>query len=403
MGMTPRQESRSVGFGVDQIVENRFRLPQDGRFGLLTNDAAVTAGDPTLQSRVALQRDGINLVRLFSPEHGMTNDVADGAPVPHGYDPDTKLEVVSLYGDEIRPTSGMLADLDGMLVDLPDIGTRYYTYIWTMSHLLEVCAEVDLPLWVLDRPNPIGGDLRSAEGPLFDESRCDSLVGRFAIPVRHCLTMGELARLWDREYGWNAKIEIVPAYGWKRSDHQPSTKLSFVPTSPAIPTYDSALLYPGTCLFEATNISIGRGTALPFQQIGAPWLDAARLRQRFMELQLPGIVSNTVSFTPRIGPYQGELCKGVQILITDHLALRPVAMGFFLLHMVITQSRGDFEWTRYPTTANPLGENHLERLVGVKGIAELLSTQRENIANEIRVWTTAPNWTKRVTPHLCYA
>ena len=403
MGMTPRQKGRSVGFGVDQIVENRFRLPQDGRFGLLTNDAALTASDPALRSRVALQRARINLVRLFSPEHGMTADVADGAPVPHGYDSYTDLKVVSLYGDNIRPTRDMLSGLDGMLVDLPDIGTRYYTYIWTMSHVLKVCAEVDLPLWILDRPNPIGGDLSVAEGPLLDESRCDSLVGRFAIPIRHCLTIGELARLWNCEYGWNAKLDVVPAYDWKRSDHHPSTKLRFVSTSPAIPTYDSALLYPGTCLFEATNISVGRGTALPFQQVGAPWLDADRLRQRFMELQLPGIMSNTVSFTPQIGPYQGELCKGVQLVITDQFALRPVAMGFSLLNTVITQSREDFEWSRYPTTANPLGEDHFERLIGVKGIADVLSTQRESLATEIRNWTTVPNWTKRAAPHLCYS
>ena len=284
MPTEPRRSAFSMGYGIDQIVQGACELPRLGRYGLLTNDAAVTASDSTMRSREALLRAGINLVRLFSPEHGLSAAEPDGAPVPHGRDLLTELEVISLYGRQTGPTPSTLSDLDGMLIDLPDIGTRSYTFIWTMSVMLEACAEAKLPLWILDRPNPIGGDLGMAEGPLLDEASCSSFLGRFAIPIRHSLTMGELARLWNYERGLKAELCIIPATGWRRTDHHPQTGLPFAPPSPGIPSYISALLYPALCFFEATNLSVGRGTTIPFQQIGAPWLDVARLQKELIDL-----------------------------------------------------------------------------------------------------------------------
>jgi len=400
--VTSQQHDQPVGYGVDQIVEREDFLPRDGRYGLLTNDAAVTASDPTLRSREALLKAGFNLVRLFSPEHGIAATAADGAAVSHGFDPLTNLEVVSLYGDSNRPAREMLSDLDGMLVDLPDVGTRYYTFIWTMSYVLEVCAELGIPLWILDRPNPIGGDLTAAEGPLLDEANSASFSGRFAIPIRHSLTMGELAQHWNAERQLNATLRVVPAYGWRRADHHPTTGLPFVPPSPAIPNYTSAMLYPGTCLFEATNLSVGRGTAEPFQQIGAPWLDQARLQASFMAHGLPGVASEPVRFTPSVDPHRGRPCKGIRLRITDPLALRPVTMGLSLLYSVIEESDGAFRWSRYPTSVNPQGEDHFARLIGRQDIAGVLEAQQEDIASRIQEWTSVPEWAGRVAAHLCY-
>ncbi|HEY9170955.1 MAG TPA: exo-beta-N-acetylmuramidase NamZ domain-containing protein, partial [Verrucomicrobiae bacterium] len=177
-------------FGVDQVLVTPGLLR--GRIGLVTNDAARTALDVRVRSRVALQGAGFKLIRLFSPEHGLGADTDDGAPVRDGFDPLTGLPVVSLYGNKLRPPRASLADLDAVVFDIPDIGARFYTYIWTLSHVLEACAEAGVPLVVLDRPNPLGGDLAAAEGPILDVARYGSFVGRAAIPIRHSLTAGEL-------------------------------------------------------------------------------------------------------------------------------------------------------------------------------------------------------------------
>jgi len=391
------------GYGVDRLVRGQAALPPAGlRFGLLTNDAARTADDPGALSRQALQRAGVRLTRLFSPEHGVSAAAADGVPVPDGFDPITQLPVVSLYSDRTRPTPAMLGDLDGVLIDLPDVGARFYTFIWTMSQMLEVCGEVGLPVWVLDRPNPIGGDLAAAEGPMLDATCCASFLGRYPMPIRHSLTIGELAGLWNEEQGLRAKLHVVPAVGWNRADHHPATGVPFTPTSPSMPRYASAMFYPGVCLFEATNVSVGRGTEHPFEQIGAPWLDADRLHAAFAALGLTGVESEPVAFTPSIHPHRGERCRGIRLRLVDPQRLRPVAMGLLLLAEAIKQSRGALQWSRYPTAANPQGDRHLERLVGCGGVAELLERGDPNLPASVQALTAATGWCERVRPHLLY-
>lgn len=395
--------SQSFGFGIDQIVRGHARLPSDRRYGLLTNDAARTADAPHTTSRQALLLAGVPLARLFSPEHGIGAAADDGAIVPDGVDPTTQLEVVSLYGERMRPERAMLDGLDAVLIDLPDIGARFYTFIWSMSYMLEACAEARIPVWILDRPNPIGGDLAMAEGPMLDVHSCASFLGRHPVPIRHSLTIGELARLWNDEQRLQAEMHVVPAVGWKRSDHQPATGAPFVPTSPAMSRYAGALFYPGICLFEATNVSVGRGTRRPFEQIGAPWLDAAALHAAFAGLKLPGVASEPVSFTPSIPPHSGQRCHGIRLKIIAPKSLRPVELGLLLLAIAIEHAQGAFQWLRYPTAANPQGDRHFELLVGRCDVVEMLENRHRDLRQRIQSLIAVPDWQGRVQPHLIYS
>lgn len=389
-----------VRFGIDEVLADPKRL--GGRLGLVTNEAARTAQDPQLHTRVALQRAGVSLVRLFAPEHGLGADAADGTAVPHGFDPLTGLSVVSLYGETLSPPPESLADLDAVVFDLPDLGARFYTYIWTLWHVRAACATAGVRLIVLDRPNPLGGDLAAVEGPILDVERYGSFLGRAAIPIRHALTVGELARLWNAEATTPACLEVVPCTGWSRALHWPDTGLPFVPTSPAIRCYEAALLYPGLCFFEATNLSVGRSTPWAFQVVGAPWLDAPALADTFNSLALPGLRAETMSFTPTVPPHAGMPCAGVRLVVTDRRAVRPVRTGLRLLTVVIQTHRAQFAWRDYPTVANPTGAGHFERLVGVGGLRELLETNPPDLARRLEHVTAPGDWSMRVQSALLY-
>lgn len=392
-----------VAFGIDQLLATPGSLR--GRIGFVTNDAARTAADSALPSRLVLQRAGFELVRLFSPEHGIAVDAADGAAVADAIDPLTGLPIVSLYGERMRPPRESLTDLDAVLFDIPDIGARFYTYIWTLSHVLEACAEASVPLVVLDRPNPLSGDLAAAEGPILDKEKFSSFIGRAAIPIRHSLTMGELAQLWNAEWKLNAKLQVIRCDGWQRAMHWSDTGLPFVPTSPAITSYEAALLYPGLCLFEATNLSVGRGTPLAFHRVGAPWLRSREVVGRFNEFSLsltPPITAEAVSFIPQLPPYIGERCEAVRLLVHDAKAFRPVAVGLRLLATIIELHPEQFCWADYPTAANPTGEGHFERLIGQVGIRSVVEANPADFDARLSEWTATPGWPERVRGTLLY-
>ena len=390
-----------VLFGVDQLLAKPELVA--GRLGMVTNHAARTAQDVRVASRVALLSAGFHLVRLFSPEHGLGVNASDGAAVSDGFDTLTGLPVVSLYGEQMRPPRETLAGLDAVLFDIPDIGARFYTYIWTLSHVLEACAEAELPLIVLDRPNPLGGEMAAAEGPILDAETYSTFVGRAAIPIRHSLTVGELARLWNAEWKLNAKLNVIPCSGWKRAMRWPDTNLPFVQTSPAISSYDSALLYPGLCLFEATNLSVGRGTELPFQAVGAPWLNAQAIAKDFDLPRLRGLTADPIDFTPAQPPFVGVHCHGVRLRTEDDESARPVAVGIHLLASVLRSHRQNFRWMNYPTAANPGGEDHFERLIGRAGIREMLEASPPDLEERVKDWTATPNWEERTEGHLLYS
>lgn len=387
-----------VFFGIDRVIEGSSDLPRGARIGMVTSDVARPAAAATVKSRVALRDAGFNLVRLFGPEHGLGGVAEDGAPVSDAADPLTGLPVVSLYGAKLRPPAESLEDLDAVVFDIPDVGARFYTYIWTLSHVLDACAQACKPLWVLDRPNPLGGDLAAAEGPMLDESQLSTFVGRWNMPIRHSLTAGELARLWNGERRIGCELHVVSAVGWARAMHWPDVGWPFVPTSPAMPRYESALLYPGTCLVEGTNLSEGRGTEAPFRIIGAPWVDGEALARSFRALGLPGVAAKAISFQSTARKYAGEPCGGVRLDVMDRRAVRPVAAGLHLIACAIANHPDAFSFSPDPRAAPGA---HFDRLVGNAEVRRSLQADPDP-SPRIAAWTTPMRWSARVQPHLLY-
>ncbi|MBK8057915.1 MAG: DUF1343 domain-containing protein [Gemmatimonadetes bacterium] len=401
--MTALRRDTAVHFGVDRIVDDPTRLPTAARVGLVTNESARLARDATRRSRVALLGAGIPLVRLFAPEHGLSAAGADGRAMPDGVDAATGLPIVSLYGARFAPPDDALADLDLVVFDIPDVGARFYTYAWTLSHVMESCARLGVPLAVLDRPNPLGGVLSAAEGPVLDEECCVSFLGRWPIPVRHALTLGELARHWSATRLPHVQLTVVPCAGWRREQQWPALGLPWVPTSPAMPSFESVLLYPGLCLFEGTNLSVGRGTDAPFQRVAAPWLQAQRLIDAVSDRLPPAVRLVAERVTPGEGPFAGEPCEGVRVEVRDPKGVRPVSLALTLLGTVIRVEPEAFAWARYPTAANPLGGDHFERLVGRRGIVERLTDLTTPVTpGDIAHWTETGNWASRVRDALLY-
>ena len=392
-----------VRFGIDRVVDSPSILQPAARVGLVTNHSARLAGDVTRAGRVALLDAGVPLVRLFSPEHGLSARGDDGAPMHDAVDPTTGLPVVSLYGDRFAPPDDSLADLDLVLFDVPDVGARFYTYTWTLSHVLESCARTRVPLVVLDRPNPLGGVLSSAEGPRLDEATCASFVGRWSIPIRHALTLGELAMHWAQTRVRGAQLEVMRCEGWSRDQQWPSLALPWVPTSPAMPSFASAQLYPGLCLFEGTNLSVGRGSTIPFQWVGAPWLDAALVIDAMAVNEGDAVTLHAEPLTPTEYPYRGEACVGVRVRVTDAERVRPVALALRLMAAVVRTHRQHFAWSTYPTAANPSGEHHFARLAGVRTIAQPLEDATVRLTPALlAAWTSTGDWDVSVREALLY-
>lgn len=329
----------------------------------------------------------------------------DGAHIHDDCDGLTGLPVYSLYGATVRPTPEQLAGLDLLLFDIPDIGARFYTYSWTLSHVMEACAEVGLPLWVLDRPNPLGGNLAQAEGPMLDETHISTFVGRWAIPIRHSLTLGELARYWNGERRLGVDLTVILVEGWRRDQLWSTLGLPFVPTSPAMPGAETTLIYPGTCLFEGTNLSEGRGSSTPFRAVGAPWLDSWTVADTLNAQNFPGVVARAAPFTPTASKYANQVCQGVMLHVLDEQAFRPVATGLHLLATIIRQHPQHFQWLPYPTVVNAAGHGHFDRLIGDLSIREALQQADGNMNDLIPQWTALNGprgWTSLVQPYLLY-
>ena len=317
--------SREVAAGIDVLAAEGFGPIAGKRVGLLTNatgrarDGRSTAA--VLNSPEA-KKAGVTLVRLFSPEHGLRTD-AD-ALVPDQTDPATGLPVVSLYGERRRPRPEELADLDALVLDIQDAGTRFYTYITTGGYLVEEAAKAKIPLIVLDRPDPIGGT--SVEGPLADLDKL-SFTAYHAVPVRYGMTPGEIALLVNAEKKLGADVRVVKMRGWSRDLWYDETGLEWVNPSPNMRSLAAAALYPGVGLLETTNLSVGRGTETPFEVIGAPWLDGRRLAQMLNARAIPGVRFSPVHFTPSASVFAGRRCGGVRLDVVDREALRPVSLG----------------------------------------------------------------------------
>jgi uncharacterized protein YbbC (DUF1343 family) len=332
--------------GLDVLLETPELIGGRG-WALVANQAAVTADlDP---ARTALRAvDPGPLVRLFAPEHGLDCVAQDMEAVADVRDELTGCEVRSLYGstaDTLSPTPQDLDGVETMVVDLPDIGARYYTFAATMDWVMAACESAKVEVMVLDRPNPIGGVGR--EGGLVEEG-FESFVSQLPVPIRHGLTLGEIALLLQRERYPRLELTVIPCRGWRRQDWLDDTGLPWVLPSPNMPTVDTAGLYPGLCLVEATTLSEGRGTTRPFQLIGAPWINAEDLVARLRELELSGVAYRPARFRPEFGKHGSEVCAGVELHLTDRRVLEPVALGMHVLKTIHDLHPDDFTWRPEP-------------------------------------------------------
>ncbi len=335
-----------VTTGLERLLESP-ELVGGRRWALLANQAAVTAG--LVPARQALSVAGVGpLVRLFAPEHGLDGVAQDMEAVGDERDPLTGVPVRSLYGATeatLAPRAEDLEDVDVLLVDLPDIGSRHYTFAATMDLAMGVCEEAGVEVMVLDRPNPIGGVLR--EGGLV-HAGFHSFVSHLDVPIRHGLTLGELALFCQRERHGDLQLTVLPCRGWRREMGWAETGLPWVPPSPNMPTVGTALLYPGLCLVEATTLSEGRGTTTPFHLVGAPGIDPFELAGALRRLELPGLGFRPARFRPQFGKHGGRVCGGVEIHPLEPEAVRPVAAGVLLVATVHELFPETFGWREQP-------------------------------------------------------
>jgi uncharacterized protein YbbC (DUF1343 family) len=343
--------------GLDVLCAERLDLLRGRRVGVLCHPASVDASLVHVVDRLVAA--GVRPTRLFGPEHGVRGEAQDMIGVDDGRDARTGIPVTSLYGEtfeSLAPTAADLAEVDVLVVDLQDVGSRYYTYVWTMALAMQAAARAGVGVVVLDRPNPLGGDARALEGGSV-EPACESFVGLGAVPVRHGMTAGELARLVRAGLPWGAprfarpldcELTVVPARGWRRAQAFDATGLPWVLPSPNMPTLDTAFVYPGQCLVEATNLSEGRGTTRPFEIVGAPFLDGYRLAARLEALALPGVRFRPLSFRPMFHKFAGRSCGGVQLHVTDRAAFRPYRAGLALLAAARAEAPADFRWRAEP-------------------------------------------------------
>jgi uncharacterized protein YbbC (DUF1343 family) len=336
-------QTRTVRLGIDILLDsNRLR---GKRVGVVSNHASVDARFRHVVDRVA-SADGVTLGVIFGPQHGFRSDVQDNMiETPHAQDAMRRVPLYSLYSETREPTAEMLKDVDVLVVDLQDIGARIYTYIYTMANCLRAGKRHGVPVIVCDRPNPIGGE--DVEGaPLVPGF--ESFVGQFPIPMRHGMTIGELARLFNEAFGIGANLEVVRMEGWTRGAYWDATGLPWVMPSPNIPTLDSAVVYPGTVLFEGTMLSEGRGTTRPFELLGAPWIDAEQFAASMNALGLPGVFCRPAVFEPTFQKHAKEPCGGCQLHVLDRDAFRPVLTGVALIDMFRRQNPAKFAWRQPP-------------------------------------------------------
>jgi uncharacterized protein YbbC (DUF1343 family) len=326
--------------GLEVLVAEQQSLIAGKRVGLITNHTGIDRrGNHSID--LISKVPGARLTALFAPEHGIRGVIEAGGNVVDTVDERSGVPVYSIYGTVQRPTLEMLKDVDILLFDIQDVGVRFYTFISTMGEGMEAAAGKGIPFVVLDRPDAVGGV--RIEGPVLD-LKFRSFVGAYPIPIRFGMTLGELAGFHNDRMAKKADLKVVRMKNWKRAMWYDQTGLPWVPPSPNIPTLASAAVYPGTCLIEGTNVSEGRGTTLPFELIGAPWIDGARLAEEMRKADLPGVIFRPAGFTPTFSKHQGQVCQGVQIIVMERDRFEAVRTGVHLIRAIKSLWPGKFEW-----------------------------------------------------------
>jgi len=357
--------------GIEVLLADSAHLVRNRRVGLMTNHTGIDRAGTSDVER--LLGAGVTLVALFSPEHGFRGAAAPGERVTSSTDSATGLPIYSLYGATRTPTPEMLRGLDVLLVDLQDVGARYFTYLSATIEVMRAAGPLGIPVVVLDRPNPIGG---AVQGNVLDPA-FRSYVGPLAMPMRPGLTLGELARLAVHELGLPVSLSVVPVAGWRRSMGFAATGLPFVPPSPNLPRLEGLLHYPGTCLFEGTNLSVGRGTAMPFEVIAAPWLDAARVLQKLGDVAGAKItiVNDLKPKLPGDGKYADTVLTGLRLRVVDPARYDPTDVAIRLL-VAVRATHPQFRWI----------PSHFDRLAGTDSLRLALEAGR-SLSSIRELWT----------------
>ncbi|MGE0882849.1 MAG: exo-beta-N-acetylmuramidase NamZ domain-containing protein [Blastocatellales bacterium] len=387
-----------IALGLEVLLKEQTHLLSGARVGLICHPASV---DHFYQHSADLLRNhpDINLTALFGPQHGIRGETQDNMIEWEGFrDPRTGVMAFSLYGEVRKPKPEMLSDVDALVFDVQDVGTRVYTFIYTMALAMQSAQEQGKRFIVLDRPNPIGG--LGIEGNIL-ESGHESFVGMFPIPMRHGMTVGELARMFNEEFGIGCDLEIVPMQGYKREFWFDDTDARWVLPSPNIPTPDSAVVYPGMVFVEGTKFSEGRGTTRPFEITGAPYAEAYQLAEHLNRLELPGVHFRPHSFKPTFQKHVTQLCHGVQLHVTDRNAFKPVITGIAVIKTMRDLYPQDFKWQMPPY------EYVYDRLPF--DVIAGTTTLREQIEGGASIEDIAASWqdgekdfTERRKPYLLY-
>ena len=357
--------------GIEVLLSEQLHLIRGKRVGLITNHSGV---DRKLRHDIDLlaSTPGVKLTALFSPEHGIRGAAQAGEKVRSAVDAKTGVPIHSLYGETRRPTAEMLRDVDVLLYDIQDIGSRFYTYISTLGECMQAAADLKIPLIVLDRPNPLRGN--TVEGPLLDPT-FRSFVGAYAIPIRYGLTSGELAGWIKSNLKLDLELSIVKMKHWTRAQWYEETNLIWVPPSPNIPTMAAAIVYPGMCLIEGTNLSEGRGTTTPFEIVGAPWLDGIKLAERLNALALPGALFRPVTFTPTLSKFSGESCQGVQLHVAERKLFRPLTAALAIVEVIRRNYPEQFQFK----------SAHFDRLAGTDAVRKAME-RNEPVGQIVATW-----------------
>ena len=345
MSVQAPDRTATVTLGIERLLSTERRLVEGRTIGLLCNPASIERS--YRHSADLLRHDrGTRLGAIFGPQHGFRADLQDNMiETPHASDARRSVPVYSLYSEVREPSGEMLQGLDALVIDIQDVGTRVYTFIYTVANCLRAAARHHLPVIVCDRPNPIGGV--DVEGNSLREEYA-SFVGQFPIPMRHGMTVGELALLFNRHFGIGADLHVVTMDGWKREMYYDATALPWVMPSPNIPTLDTAIVYPGAVLIEGTRLSEGRGTTRPFELIGAPWIDGERLADAMNGRELPGVHFRPAFFEPTFQKHAGKSCGGCQLHVLDRDAFKPVRTTVELIAEFHRQDPSRFEWRQPP-------------------------------------------------------
>lgn len=362
--------------GIHVLLHERLDLIRGKNVGLITNPTGVNR-DLVSDIDLIAHAPGVHLVALFGPEHGVRGAAQAGASVGSYRDPQTGIPVYSLYGKNREPTPQMLKGIDVLVYDIQPVGTRFYTFLYTMADAMKAAARAHIPFIVLDRPNPLGGI--EVQGPVL-EPKYASFVGQYPIALRYGMTVGELAELFNNEFHIGADLTVVKMRGWRRSMYYDDTPLQFVMPSPNMPTLDTALVYPGFGLVEGTNVSEGRGTTRPFQMIGAPWIDAGKLAAELNAKHLPGARFLPVHFTPTFSKYQGTLCNGIGVYVIDRQTFDPVVAGLTVIETIHELYPNDFKFK----------QAHFDALIGNDWV-------RQDIERNVPVAQMRARWQARLS------